>query len=184
MWKELHWPAALVSCTHKQIVAIQFGYHAHRAVWYTDPATTRQNTAQQHGIYFNKQEGIIREEGEMVLPSRRWWLRTFYTSFEVPYDRSGKCERAGSLSKCKVQRLLHHLSANTDIWNFVSQYGYRTLGSFCVFERMYMHGSTNLKWCFLKTVFLLFEFYLCSFEYCHTRTKNLCHFLKSLNKQY
>lgn len=108
MWEELHWPAALVSCIHKQIVAIQFGYHTHRAVWYIEPATTRQNTA-QHGIYFNKQEGIIREEGEMVLQSRRWWLRTFYTSFEVSYDRSGKCERAGSLSKCKVQRLLHHL---------------------------------------------------------------------------
>lgn len=38
-------------------------------------ATTRQNTAQQHGIYFNKQEGIIREKGQMVLVSRRLWLK-------------------------------------------------------------------------------------------------------------
>lgn len=47
-------------------------------------ATTRQNTAQQHGIYFNKQEGIIREKGQMVLDSRRLWLRTFHNSLKCP----------------------------------------------------------------------------------------------------
>lgn len=39
----------------------------------------------------------------MGLDSGRWWLRTFHTSLYVSHNRSGKCERAGSLSKRKVQ---------------------------------------------------------------------------------
>lgn len=61
------------------------------------PATTRQNTAQEHGIYSNKQEGIIREEGQKGLDCSRWWLRTFYTLFFASSNRSAKCERADRL---------------------------------------------------------------------------------------
>lgn len=74
-----HWPAALVSRTHEQIVAFQSvttptGKHGRQ-----NPATARQNTAQQHGIYFNKQGGIIREEGQMGCDSGRWWRTPFST---------------------------------------------------------------------------------------------------------
>lgn len=44
-------------------------------------ARTRRNTAQQHGIYLNKQGGITGEEGQTGPDSRRWWLRAFYISF-------------------------------------------------------------------------------------------------------
>lgn len=47
--------------------------------------------------------------------SRRWWPRTFYTSFEVSCNRSGTRERAGSLSKHTAQILLHHLSNSPQV---------------------------------------------------------------------
>lgn len=72
-------------------------------------AITHQNTAQQHGIYFNKQEGIIREEGKMVLHSRRSWLRTFHTSLKCPIADLENVKALAVLRNARFRYLLHHL---------------------------------------------------------------------------
>lgn len=87
MWERSHQPAALVSRIHKQTSGSSACLPTTPTVRYgrRKPATTRQNTAQQQGIYFltGKEEKSGKEGKQFLTPGDGAW-RHFRFPFKFP----------------------------------------------------------------------------------------------------